>query len=134
MHTTRRFKVSSSTIIRIVGQWRKAKAENKLVDYKNKRERACGRPSFLTKELKEIYRAIVREYAHSWRSLPDRRLQENLKRRGYVLSRLNRSYKTINIVPLLTDAHKVNRIKHVCSFFIKIGRQLKIKDFYIIGP
>ena len=33
---------------------------------------ACGRPSLLDEELKEAYRIIVREYAYSWRSLPER--------------------------------------------------------------
>jgi len=79
-------KVSGRTVKRIVNEWRKAKVKKLLVDYKNKRGGACGRPSLLTEEMKEIYRTIIREYAYSWRSLPERRLQENLKSRGLILS------------------------------------------------
>ena len=99
--------VSRSTIKRIIQQWRKAKSEKELVDYKNKRVGACGRPSLLDEELKEAYRIIVREYAYSWRSLPERRLESNLKSIGYVLSRcairnhlkeLNRCYKFVCLI------------------------------------
>jgi hypothetical protein len=88
------------------------------IDLSSKKKGKVGRKSKLTDEVKDIYIDIIREYAHSWRHLPERLLSEKLKEHDIVLpistvhshlKQLNAHHKVIKLKPLLTQTHMDNR-------------------------
>ena len=92
------------------------------ISFDSKKKGNVGRPSKLTDEVKDIYRAIIAEFAHRWSRLTHRMLLQKLEDQDchFVLStvqehlkKLKAYHKVVKLKPLLTDTHKENRCRFV---------------------
>jgi len=113
------------------------------ISFDSKKKGNVGRPSKLTEEIKDIYRAIIAEFAHRWSRLTHRMLLQKLEEQGchFVLStvqehlkKLKAYHKVVKLKPLLTDTHKENRCRFVMDQVDRKtahGRHiLKFRDHY----
>jgi len=61
-------KVSRGSVKTILTKFLRQKlASNLTFEFPNKRNGNCGRKSKLTNDIKDVYKEIINEYAHSWR-------------------------------------------------------------------
>ena len=111
------------------------------IDLTSKKKGNVGRKSTLTEPLKDIYRAIVKEFPYTWKRLTHRTLRAKLSERGHRFCLktvqnhhkvLKARHKTFKLKSLLTDIHKENRLRFIMDQVdckTQYGRQeLKFRD------
>jgi hypothetical protein len=115
--------VSKRTIMRILAEHRRQDEAGILsIDLSSRKKGRVGRKTKFTDEVREVYLDIIKDWAHSWRRLTHDILKEELEKVGYPFSkrtvqqhlkRLKAYRKNIKLKPLLTEAHKLNRLRFV---------------------
>jgi hypothetical protein len=118
-------KISKRSIMRYCAEHRRQDEAGVLsIDLDSKRKGRCGRKSQLTANVRHDYLEIMKHFSYTWRHLTHDILREKLIERGYSFAKstiqthlkiLKARTKKIKLKPLLTDTHKVNRVKFVLS-------------------
>ena len=115
--------ISRTQVKRYCASTRNQEEAGKLsIDLSSKKKGNVGRKSILTEPLKNLNRAIVKDFAYTWKRLTHRMLRAKLSGRGHHfclksvqnhLKVLKARHKTVKLKPLLTDIHKENRLRFI---------------------